>query len=317
MNMPIPFDIVNLINSSFAPQGVDVHHSAAYNFYCRYLYDKMLAVFTFKLPKTFGDPLFKNALFANGYVTVLPTDKYGLTAQWGCAGGYTVNYDPRYIIFANPLLPELSGRELVIDEDCAVIRMSEDWHGVIDLVAYYARRLALVAQSAEVNAINTKISYIIAAKDKNQATSFKKMLDRINDGQPAVVIDKTLIPEDGDRMPWTLLQQQPKQVYLLHDLLNDLAEIEDEFNTRIGIPNANTDKRERLITDEVNANNVETAILAAAWLEHIKAGCERVKEMYGADIKVDWRYKPDVSAISADNTKQGNNRNSRPSDINR
>ena len=76
--------------------------------------------------------------------------------------------------------------------------------------------------------------------------------------------------------------------------MNDLHKIEEEFNTRIGIPNANTDKRERLITDEVNANNVETSILAAGWLDHIKRGADMVREMYGEEILVDWRYKPNV-----------------------
>ena len=85
-----------------------------------------------------------------------------------------------------------------------------------------------------------------------------------------------------------------KQTYIVTELLNDCAKIEDEFNTRIGIPNANTEKRERLISDEVNANNVETSILAAGWLENIREGCNTVREMYGATIKVDWRVKPNV-----------------------
>lgn len=299
MNMPIPFDITNVINSSISPSGVIRTNNATFRFYCRYLYDKLLGVFKFTLPETFGEELFKNALFANGYVTIVPTDKYGLLAQWGCAGGYTVNYTPRFVIFANPLLPEMSGRELEIDTDCAVIRLSEDWHGVVDLVAYYAAKMALLSESADVNAINCKLAYVFGAKDRTQAQSFKKMMDRLNDGEPSVVIDKSLFNDDGTPN-WALFQQQPKNIYLVHDLINDLRQVEDEFNTRIGIPNANTEKRERLIADEVNANNVETAILADTWLEHIRAGAARVKEMYGATITAEWRYKPDVS-----NTEQG------------
>ena len=253
----------------------------------------MKAVFTFKLPETFGEELFKNALFANGYVTVLNTERFGLLAQWGTGGGYTVNYTPRYILFSNPLLPELSGKELIIDEDCAIIKLSDEYAGVLDLVGYYAEKMALASQAVDVNLINSKLAYIFAAKDRAQAQTFKKALDRINDGEPAVIIDKSLFDEEG-KPAWNAFQQKPKEVYLVHDLLEDLAKIEDEFDTRVGIPNANTDKRERLITDEVNANNVETAILAEEWLDNIRKGCDRVKEMYGAEITVDWRYKPDV-----------------------
>lgn len=293
MNMPIPFDVINLINSCYSPSSVVKRNNYSYNFYCRYLYDKLKAVFKFSLPETFGEELFKNALFANGYVTILPSDEFGLLAQWGVGGGYTVNYTPRFVLVANPLLPEISGKELIIDEDCAVIRLNGEWSGVLDLVSYYAEKMALASQAVDTNLINTKIAYIFAAKDKAQAQTFKKALDRIYDGEPAVILDKSLFDEEG-KPAWNAFTQKPKDIYLVADLLDDLAKIEDEFDTRIGIPNANTDKRERLITDEVNANNVETAILADDWLEHIRAGCDRVREMYGAEITVDWRYKPNV-----------------------
>lgn len=293
MNMPIPFDVINLINSSYSPNSVVKRNNYSYNFYCRYLYDKLKAVFKFTMPETFGEELFKNALFANGYVTILPSGEFGLLAQWGVGGGYTVNYTPRFVLVANPLLPDISGKELIIDEDCAVIRLNGEWSGVLDLVSYYAEKMALASQAVDTNLINTKIAYIFAAKDKAQAQTFKKALDRIYDGEPAVILDKSLFDEEG-KPAWNAFTQKPKDIYLVSDLLNDLAKIEDEFDTRIGIPNANTDKRERLITDEVNANNVETAILADDWLEHIRAGCDRVREMYGAEITVDWRYKPNV-----------------------
>ena len=306
MNMPIPFDIITLINSSYSPSGVVKRNNYTFNFYCRYLYDKLKAVFKFKLPETFGEELFKNALFAHGYVTIVPTDEFGLLAQWGTGGGYTVNYTPRFVMFANPLLPQLSGRELVIDEDCAVIRLNGEWFGVLGLVAYYAEKMALASQAIDTSLINSKIAYIFAAKDKAQAQTLKKALDKIYDGEPAVILDKSLFDEEG-KPAWNAFTQKPKDIYLVTDLLADLAKIEDEFDTRIGIPNANTDKRERLISDEVNANNVETAILAEDWLEHIRQGCDRVKEMYGAEISVDWRYKPNVIS----KPEQGNNVDSR------
>ena len=63
------------------------------------------------------------------------------------------------------------------------------------------------------------------------------------------------------------------------------------FSTAIGIPNANTDKKERLITDEVNANNEETESLCELWLEQLKKTCDKTNEMFGIDISVDWRKK--------------------------
>lgn len=291
--MPIPFNIENIVASSYTPRGVIKTNNASFRFFSRYLWEKILSVFVFDLPPTFGKELFLNALFANGVVTIVPTAKYGLLAQWGVYGGYNVNYQPRYMLFSNPLLPELSGRELVIGKDCAVIRLTEDWLGVVDLVAFYAGKMALATQAIDVNLINSKLAYVFAAKDKTQAQSFKKLMDTINNGETSVVVDKSLFAEDGTAN-WQAFQQNLKQTYIVTELLNDCAKIEDEFNTRIGIPNANTEKRERLISDEVNANNVETSILAAGWLENIREGCDTVREMYGATITVDWRVKPNV-----------------------
>lgn len=293
MNMPIPFNIENLVASSYTPHGVIKTDNASFRFFCRYLWEKILSIFEFDLPSTFGKELFLNALFGNGVVTVINTPKYGLLAQWGNYGGYNVNYQPRYMLFANPLLPDYSGRELVIGEDCAVIRLTEDWLGVTDLIAFYAGKMALATQAIDVNLINSKLAYVFAAKDKAQAQSFKKLMDTINSGETSVVVDKSLFTEDGEAN-WKAFQQNLRQTYIVTDLLNDFAKIEDEFNTRIGIPNANTEKRERLISDEVNANNVETSILAAGWLENIREGCDMVKDMYGAEIRVDWRFKPNV-----------------------
>ena len=293
MNMPIPFHIENLVESSYTPHGVIKTSNASFHFFCRYLWEKILSIFKFDLPPTFGKELFLNALFGNGVVTVINTEKYGLLAQWGNYGGYNVNYQPRYMLFANPLLPDYSGRELVIGEDCAVIRLTEDWCGVTDLIAFYAGKMALATQAIDVNLINSKLAYVFAAKDRTQAQSFKKLMDTINSGETSVVVDKSLFTEDGEAN-WKAFQQNLRQTYIVSDLLNDFAKIEDEFNTRVGIPNANTEKRERLISDEVNANNVETSILAAGWLENIREGCDMVKNMYGAEIAVDWRFEPNV-----------------------
>ena len=75
------------------------------------------------------------------------------------------------------------------------------------------------------------------------------------------------------------------------------------FDTEVGIPNSNTEKRERMITDEVNANNVETITKCELWLEELKKSCERTKAMFGIDISVDWRHKPEELIVT--NTTEG------------
>ena len=82
------------------------------------------------------------------------------------------------------------------------------------------------------------------------------------------------------------------QQYVTDKLLSDMRKIESMYDTEIGIPNANTDKAERLITSEVNANNVETSSRCNLWLDSLRKGIDKANSMYNLDISVDWRVNP-------------------------
>ena len=70
------------------------------------------------------------------------------------------------------------------------------------------------------------------------------------------------------------------------------------FDTDVGIPNANTDKKERLISDEVNANNVEVTSKADLWLDQLQKSFAQTSKMFGIKLGVEWRNKPQISAES-------------------
>ena len=77
-----------------------------------------------------------------------------------------------------------------------------------------------------------------------------------------------------------------------------MRKIEAMFDTDVGIPNANTDKKERLVTDEVNANNVETATRCELWLEQLKKAGQDTNDMFGINLSVDWRVDPKLDITS-------------------
>ena len=112
-----------------------------------------------------------------------------------------------------------------------------------------------------------------------------------------VVVHKNMRDADGN-LNYEVFNRDVKQSYIISDLIADLRKIEAEFDTRVGIPNANTDKRERLITDEVNANNVETTILSDMWMDSIQDGIEKVRQMFGIELKCERRY--DDANLGAD-----------------
>jgi hypothetical protein len=169
------------------------------------------------------------------------------------------------------------------------MKLQSDYAGILDLVNHYAALLAQTCASVSQNLWSTKLSTLFFAESEAQAQSIKKAYDRATDGDPMVVINKSLLDKDG-KLRTEVVNRDVKQSYVISDLIMDMRKIEWEFDTRVGIPNANTDKRERLNTDEVNANNVDTKILADGWMDSIQSSIKDVKDLFGIDIKCEWRY---------------------------
>ena len=290
---PFFYDHANAMVSQVTPNTVHVKNVGLTRFFQRYLLQKAISVFKWNLPENWSRDYFLYVLYCWGFIAIVNTDKFGVIPQ-GCGlKGYNVFYQPRSAIIQNPLL---SGTlEPVIGKQCTLLKLQPDYGGIMDLVSFYAQEMALASEAIDVNLLNSKLSYVFTASNKNAAESLKKLYDRIASGEPAVVIDKNLYNDDGS-VSWEAFQQNVGQNYIAGDLLSDMRKIEAEFDTKIGIPNANTDKKERLITDEVNANNVETRNLPELWLESLQKGCKEANDMFGINISVDWRNEP-VQAV--------------------
>ena len=287
---PYYYNYINAENSQVAPSTVHVKDSGLCRYFTKYLLQKAMSVFEWDLPETWNKDYFLYVLYCWGYVAVVNTDKFGVIPQ-GCGlKGYDVFYAPTHAVIANPLLSGIL--EPRIGTQCELLKLQPDFSGILDLVGHYAEQMALASQSVSVNLLNSKLSYVFTAKTKALAESLKKMYDQIASGEPAVVIDSRIKNAADGEETWKSFEQNVGGNYIVTNLLADLRKIETMFDTEIGIPNANTDKRERLIQDEVNANNIETYSKCALWLENLQDACKRVNDMFGLTITVRWREIP-------------------------
>ena len=287
--IPAMYDTKNLFNSLQSPSTVHCRNTQLQRYFRRYLMQKAISVFKWKLPETWDADYFLYTLYGYGYCAVINTDEFGVIPQWGALGGYNVFYRPTYVTITNPLIKGM--KRPTIGIDCTIIKLQPDYGSITDLVNYYADMLALCSESIGINMINSHVSTVFPAQNKAMAESYKKMYDKIASGDPAIVVDKNLFDDTGKPV-WTPFQANIKNEYIADSILADMRRIESQFDQDIGIPTANTDKRERLIKDEVNSNNVETAIRCEFWLEQIKKAVEETNTMFGTDISVDWRVNP-------------------------
>ena len=292
MGAPYSYNIENVYNSVVNPSTVHYIDNGTAKFYTRYFLQKAMSVFKWELPELWDKDYFLYTLYTWGFIAILKTDRFGVIPQQCTLTGYNVFYAPKRITVTNPIMPQTIERD--IDKDCVLLKLTPDYAGILDLIHFYASKMALASSAVNVNLLNSKLAYLFTAKNKSVAESFKKMYDQIASGEPASIIDRNLLDPDGNKT-WDFFSQNLHENYIASDILADMRKIEQQFDTDIGIPNANTDKRERLITDEVNANNVETATRCELWLEELKKGCEKVKAMFDVDITVDWRVKPNES----------------------
>lgn len=289
MDKGITYDYINLYNASRSPSTVHVKNTRLRNYFRKYLLQKAMSVFKWTIPEEWDKDYFLYTLYCRGFIAVLDTDRYGVICQDCAPGGFNLYYRPSYVIVTNPLLRDTL--TLNIGTDCALLKLQPDYSSIMDIVGYYADQLALASEAMGVNLVSTKSGTVFGAESKAQAETYKKMYDNLSEGDPAVVIGKNLLNDDGTPA-WFPFTQHVKELYITSDLLSDMRKIEAMFDTEIGIPNANTDKRERLITDEVNSNNVETATRCELWLETLRKGIDTANSLFDINMSVDWRVDP-------------------------
>ena len=279
----------NYANGKQCPTTVHITNTPLSRFFQRYLLQKAMSVYKFGLPEHWSREYFLYTLYCWGFIAIVNTNKFGVIPQ-GCGlQGYDVFYRPTNAVISNPLLKGILTPR--IGTQCTIIKLQPDYGGIMDLVTFYADMMALSAQTAGVNLVNSKLSYVFAAKNRAAAQTFKKLYDNVASGEPMTVVDKELFNADGTPA-WQAFEQNVGQNYIAGQIIDDLRKWEQRFDTAIGIPNANTEKKERLVVDEVNSNNVETVSMCEMWLEELKRSFEQTNAMFGTSLSIDWRVNP-------------------------
>lgn len=290
---PYSYQLFNELNTASVPSTIHLTDNRIFEFHAKYLFQKAMSAFSFTLPDEWEKDYFINVVFRTGFISILDTAKYGIIPQHCTLSGINIFYEPKYAQIANPLLRSL--KTLKIGEDCTIIKLMPDYSGICDIVSRYAALMALCDETTDINIFNSQLSYIFTAKDKASAETFKAAFDSLHSGEPAAAVGEVLFDEQG-RPLWQPFTQNLSGNFIAPDVQTLKKKIEDEFDTIVGIPNANTEKRERLITDEVNANNIGTYCRAALWLETLQEGIKKTIELYptlAGKLAVKWRADPE------------------------
>ena len=146
-------------------------------------------------------------------------------------------------------------------------------------ISQFAYRLYETERTIDVNLIAQKTPVLIEGDTKTILT-LKNVYMQYSGNTPFIFGSKAF---DVSNKLNVLNTNAP---YLIDKLELHKHEIWNEMLTYLGIDNANTDKKERLITDEVESNNEVINYYLNCFYKTRKKACLEINEKFGLDIKL-------------------------------
>lgn len=144
----------------------------------------------------------------------------------------------------------------------------------------YAKKLSDVNQTTDVNLFQQNIPKIILT-DENGRLTAKALIDNLKRFKTVIFAKKNL----GTQMNSSEILDNSAP-YILDKLSDYENTLINKVLTRLAINNINSDKRERMIVDEVNANNDFININLDLMYDVRKNFCKEFNEKFGTNLKV-------------------------------
>lgn len=299
---PLNYDAITWVQGHFPPAHVKAYNNATFAYWERALFQRAASVFDFKLPEEWQGStadFFSWCLFRFGYVMIAHEEQFGTFFQPVALNGFDFYYQPVEAILSNPKLQ----KRYRIHEDCEILKLTPDYFGAWDIVAYYAEKLSTLDVAINTNIINSKTPYLLGAKNKNTAEALKSMMDKVNKGEPAVFYDKAILnskPTD-DTTPFQFLPiQKIKDNYVLMELLRENQTLLNAFDNEVGIPTVPYQKAERMVTAEAESKQADAVSRITVWRRSLDSSLELVRKMF-PDLNLSYEMRWDEDGGSQDN----------------
>lgn len=148
-------------------------------------------------------------------------------------------------------------------------------------LSLYAERLSKIQRTIDVNIGACKTPYIIVATE-NQRLALENAFKQIGENKPALFFTTEMNLDNIKALDLKTPYVSDKLTLLKHDVWN-------EAMTFLGIENSNTDKKERMITDEVNSNDGQIESSRFNMLDARLEACEKINKMFDLNISCKFR----------------------------
>lgn len=256
------------------------------------------------LPQGLESRHIENALFRYGQAGFVDDNELGLICLPASPRGLNVYGDPTSIL----LTGNGFSKEYKIN-DIVRILSNDVAYPTIMHINYYADKISRVDKAIDMNISHQKTPYILKTTKQNEL-SMKNLIQRIERDDTAIFIDEKLsvgndsgLLLDSTLVPFVADKLQEHKNNLVNELLTILG-----LNNNAG----NNLKKERLIVDEVNANNQEIEMYLDTDFKNREKACEEINKKYNLNItvdkvKYDWAKELEIILNSSNNSLGGEN----------
>ncbi len=259
----------------------------AYNVWFDKLMLSVAQLFVYEnLPPNLPQWEIEQRLIMAGRALIFQQETYGVVTSWGGTAGVNIYNNANEFNYAQPILGSQSG---LIDGIDGVIMYGTSLDkiygssGVIGRrISYYADMLSDIDVSRQIAVINNRSMNCVSAKTDNALNELREFYRQLYNGE--IVVPK--ISSGVLDATENVLKSVPNTTgYGLADL--DAAEqnILKMFWNDFGIRYAQ-EKRERLLTDEINADNDNLNISICDMLQCRRDGIDKINLLYGTAIIV-------------------------------
>lgn len=280
--IPLNYNQINKGAGTYSPSPVKSYNNRTFGFWIRALFQRITSVIEFDLPEEWQGAVkdfFLYCMYKYGFVAVFDSDEFGMSFQPCAPKGYNFYYQPTDVVISNPLY----SATLEIGKECELLKLTPDYVGIWDIIEYYAERFSSLDNAINMSLINCKTPYILGAKNKTASSALKKIFDKVNRGDPAVIFDEKLINDPNTKdTPFQLIEllRNPKEAYLTTDQLMDFQTILNNFDAEIGIPTVPYQKKERLVAEEATMRAYDGCARSLTWFNTLTTSIAEVKKLY-------------------------------------
>lgn len=217
-------------------------------------------------------------LIRNGQLMCFNDSMYG-TLILPCFGTTDIN------VYGLPTQYNVYGEngkynEYISVDDGVIIRNNPLGTSDFPTLEVFAKRIDDVEMTQDVNLFQQCIPKLVLG-DEDSKITMKNLINQIKNYKFAIFGKKSLVNNISSSD--VLDTSAP---YILDKLQQQKTDLKNELLTYLGINNNNNVKKERMIVDEVNANNEYTSINLDLMFDLREKACKEINEKFGLNISV-------------------------------